>query len=105
MILMEQKGMAVGLTMMAIFVFLSDYKELIKYFLKTPPLFEEQRTVKINKISKLKFIYIPLVFIGFFVLIITLKDKFLSQNQFFGAWEMQKIMKEFILNLLIHFKK
>ncbi|MGV0967221.1 hypothetical protein [Empedobacter falsenii] len=81
------KGMAVVLTMMALFVFLSDYKELIKYFLKTLPLFEEQRTVKINKISKLKFVYIPLVFIGFFVLIITLKDKFLSQNQFFGAWE------------------
>lgn len=81
------KGMAVVLTIMALFVFLSDYKELIKYFLKTPPLFEEQRTAKINKISKLKFVYIPLVFVGFFVLIITLKDKFLSQNQFFGAWE------------------
>ncbi|WP_334126493.1 hypothetical protein [Empedobacter brevis] len=81
------KGMAVVLTIMALFVFFSDYNELIKYFIKTPPLFEEERTTKINKISKLKFIYIPLVFIGLFVLITTLKDKFLSQNQFFGAWE------------------
>ncbi|MGV0833883.1 hypothetical protein ACTS9D_17065 [Empedobacter brevis] len=81
------KGMAVVLTIMALFVFFSDYNELIKYFIKTPPLFEKERTTKINKISKLKFIYIPLVFIGLFVLITTLKDKFLSQNQFFGAWE------------------
>ncbi|QES93026.1 hypothetical protein F0358_10040 [Empedobacter brevis] len=81
------KGMAVVLTIMALFVFFSDYNELIKYFIKTPPLFEKERTIKINKISKLKFIYIPLVFIGLFVLITTLKDKFLSQNQFFGAWE------------------
>ncbi|WP_312557223.1 hypothetical protein [Empedobacter brevis] len=81
------KGMAVVLTIMALFVFFSDYNDLIKYFIKTPPLFEEERTTKINKISKLKFIYIPLVFIGLFVLITTLKDKFLSQNQFFGAWE------------------
>lgn len=81
------KGMAVVLTIMALFVFFSDYNELIKYFIKTPPLFEEERTTKINKISKLKFIYIPLVFIGLFVLITTLKDKFLSQNHFFGAWE------------------
>lgn len=81
------KGMAVVLTIMALFVFFSDYNDLIKYFIKTPPLFEEERTTKINKISKLKFIYIPLVFIGLFVLITTLKGKFLSQNQFFGAWE------------------
>ena len=81
------KGMAVVLTIMALFVFFSDYNELIKYFIKTPPLFEKERTIKINKISKLKFIYIPLVFIGLFILITTLKDKFLSQNQFFGAWE------------------
>ncbi|WP_282630792.1 hypothetical protein [Empedobacter sedimenti] len=83
----DAKGMAIILTIMALFVFFSDYKELIKYFIKTPPLFEEQRTARINKISKLKLIYIPLVFIGLYFTITTLKEKYMSQNQFFGAWE------------------
>jgi len=82
------KGMALTMTLMAIFVLLSDYKLLIKYFLQEPPLFaENERPQWMNKLSKAKYIYIPLVFIGFFALILTLKNKFMGQNEFYGTWE------------------
>ncbi|MEZ0006690.1 hypothetical protein ABH942_002067 [Flavobacterium sp. 28YEA47A] len=82
------KGMALTLTLMALFVLLSDYKALLKYFVQEPPLFQDSdRPMRMNKISKIKFIYIPLVFIGFFVLIYTLKNKYMGKNEFYGTWE------------------
>ncbi len=82
------KGMALALTIMALFVLLSDYKMLLKYFVEEPPLFQKSdRPTWMNKVSKIKFIYIPLVFIGFFVLITTLKNKYMGRNEFYGTWE------------------
>lgn len=82
------KGMALTLTLMALFVLLSDYKALLKYFVQEPPLFQDSdRPMRMNKMSKIKFIYIPIVFIGFFVLISTLKNKYMGKNEFYGTWE------------------
>ena len=82
------KGMAITLTLMALFVFLSDYKILLKYFVEEPPLFQnDDRPDWMNKVSNIKFIYIPIVFIGFFILLTTLKDKYMGRNKFYGTWE------------------
>jgi len=82
------KGMALTLTIIALFVFLSDYKALKEYFIDKPPLFRDSdRPAWMNKTSKIKFVYIPLVFIGFFVLIDTLKNKYMGKNDFYGTWE------------------
>lgn len=82
------KGMAVTLTLMALFVFFSDYKTLLKYFVQEPPLFDKEDFPNwLNKISKAKFVYIPLVFIGFACLAITLKNKYMGKTPFYGAWK------------------
>lgn len=82
------KGMALTLTLMALFVLLSDYKALLKYFVEEPPLFQkDERPNWMNKFSKVKFLYIPIVFIGFFILISSLKDKYMGRNKFYGTWE------------------
>lgn len=82
------KGMAIVLTVMALFVLLSDYKLLLKYFIQEPPLFQNSdRPAWMNKSSKVKFVYIPVVFIGFFVLISALKNKYMGKNEFYGTWE------------------
>jgi len=82
------QGMAIVLTIMALFILLVDYKAFYKYLIQEPPLFQNNvRPMWMNKISKLKFIYIPLVFIGLIVLIVTMKNKYMAQNQFYGTWE------------------
>jgi len=82
------KGFALLLTMMALFVFFSEFPLFIKYFLTEPPLYQDQeRPSWVNKFSKVKLVYIPLVFVGFFFLLSTLKDKFMGQNQFYGTWQ------------------
>lgn len=82
------KGMALTLTAMALFVLLSDFKFLWKYFVEEPPLFQDSdRPRWMNKASKIKFIYIPFVFIGLFVLITFLRDKYMGRNEFYGTWE------------------
>lgn len=85
------KGMATLLTLMGLFILLSDYKVLVKFFITEPPLFQDQeRPSWMNKIVKLKFIYIPVVFIGIFFLINTLKNKYMGRNDFYGSWENSK---------------
>jgi hypothetical protein len=82
------KGMALILTLMAFFVLFSDYKVFLKYFWEEPALFENSdRPNWVNKISKIKFIYIPAVFIGFFVMITILRDKYMGEDVFHGTWE------------------
>lgn len=84
----EAKIMALILTGMALFVLLSDYKLLIKYFLQEPPLFATIEQSKWQKKARfLKFIYIPIVFIGLFLLLTTMKKKYMGQNKFYGTWE------------------
>ena len=82
------KVMATIMTLMALFIFLSEYPLFIKYFLTEPPLFQEtERPNWINKISKVKWVYIPLVFIGLFFGLSALKSKFMGKNQFYGTWQ------------------
>lgn len=81
------KGMATIMTLMAVFIFLSEYPLFIKYFLTEPPLFKDtERPNWVNKINKVKWVYIALVFIGLFFGLSTLKSKFMANNQFYGTW-------------------
>ncbi|MHC0446415.1 hypothetical protein ACWA1F_13475 [Flavobacterium sp. 3-218] len=82
------KEVAITLTLMALFVFFSDYKVFLKYFLEEPPLYQNSDRPKwVNKISVIKFIYIPAVFIGFFVMFNTLKNEYMKEDKFYGTWE------------------
>lgn len=82
------KGMAILLTLMAFFLFFSEYPLFLKYFLTEPPLYQNQdRPAWVNKTSKVKWVYIPLVFIGLFFGISTLKSRFMGKNEFFGTWQ------------------
>ncbi|MGH1518493.1 hypothetical protein [Chryseobacterium sp. JK1] len=82
------KGMACALLAMGLFIFFSEYPVFYKYFIEYPPLFSnEDRPQWINKISKIKWVYIPVVFIGFIVLISSLKNKYMGINQFYGTWK------------------
>ena len=81
------KGMATIMTIMGFFIFFSEYPLFIKYFLTEPPLFQdEERSNWFKKFSKIKWIYIPLVFIGLFVGLSMLKAKFMGKNEFYGSW-------------------
>ena len=81
------KGMATIMTIMGFFIFFSEYPLFIKYFLTEPPLFQdEERSNWFKKFSKIKWIYIPLVFIGLFVALSMLKSKFMGKNEFYGTW-------------------
>lgn len=81
-------GMAITLTIVTMFVFLSEFKVFYEFFIVKPPLFEDKdRPNWINKLSKFKFIYIALIIIGFFAITYTLKDKVMSHNEFYGAWK------------------
>ncbi len=72
------KGMAVLLTVMALFILLSDFQAFFKFFIEKEPLFTQNEQPRwISKIHKLKFIYIPIVFVGFFILLSTLKREFM----------------------------
>ena len=83
----EAKWMALILTLMAIFVLLSDYKAFYKFFITEPQLFsEDERPKWMTKAKMVKFIYIPLVFIGIFLLLSTMKKKYMGLNEFYGTW-------------------
>ena len=82
------KEIAIILTLMALFVFFSDYKVFLKYFLEEPPLYQNSdRPNWLNKISVIKFVYIPAVFIGFFIMFSILKNKYMKEDEFYGTWE------------------
>ena len=81
-------GMASVLTLIALFVFLSEFKSYYDFFINKPPLFSNTDRPKwLNKISKVKFIYIPLMILGFFVLFSTVKKNLMTKNEFYGAWK------------------
>lgn len=85
------KGMAVTLTLMALFVFLSDYKAFFKYFVQEPLTFNQESTPNwFKKISKIKYILIPLILIGSPTVVLTLKNKYMEKNQFYGKWINEK---------------
>jgi hypothetical protein len=81
-------GMAIVLTSVAMLVFLLEFNSFYEFFIKRPPLFKsEDRPKWLNKISKGKFIYIPLVIVGLFILTYTLKINIMTKNEFYGAWK------------------
>ncbi|MBA5791492.1 hypothetical protein H1R17_13000 [Flavobacterium sp. xlx-214] len=87
----DAKGMAVTLTLMALFVFLSDYKAFFKYFVQEPLVFNQESTPNwFKKISKIKYILIPLILIGIPTVVLTLKNKYMEKNQFYGKWINEK---------------
>lgn len=82
------KGMATIMTLMAFFIFFSEFPLFIKYFFIEPPLFQNTEQANwFTKLTKLKWIYIPLVFIVLFFGLSTLKDKYMGMNEFYGTWE------------------
>lgn len=81
-------GMAVVLTLVALYVFLSEFKAFYDFFITKPPVYENsERPNWINKLSKFKFVYIAITIIGLFTMIYMLKIKVLSMNEFYGAWQ------------------
>jgi hypothetical protein len=82
------QGMATIMTVMALFIFFSEYPLFIKYFFTEPPFFQDaEKPIWVSKFHKAKWVYIPLVFIGLFFGILTLKSKYMEKNQFYGTWQ------------------
>lgn len=84
------KGMAIILTLVAVFVLFSEFKGFYAFFIQQPPLFQkEDRPQWLNKIQGIKYVFIPIVFIGLFVGGFILKDKIMAHNDFFGSWKVE----------------
>ncbi|MBD2769893.1 hypothetical protein IC235_18545 [Hymenobacter sp. BT664] len=84
------KGMAVLLTVLALFVFLSEWRVFYQYFLAEPAAFEGmEQPIWFNRTRRVKLVYIAAVFLGFWALTTTLKTKYMAQNQFYGTWQVQ----------------
>lgn len=82
------QGMAIVLTIVALFVFLSEFKSFYHFFLTQPPLFENENHPNwMLKIRKGKFVYITLLIIGLFAMTYSLKKKIMTKNEFYGAWK------------------
>ena len=82
------KGMAIVLTLVASYIFLSEFKVFYDFFITKPPLFENSdRPNWINKLSKFKYLYIVISIVGLFTMTYTLKNKILTHNEFYGAWK------------------
>lgn len=83
--------MAIILLIMGLFLFFSEFKSYIKYFINEPSLFHKENMPNwVLKIYKLKFIYIAVVFIGLFILLLKVKNTELKQNEFYGSWQLVK---------------
>lgn len=81
--------MAIILTCMGLFIFLSEFQILIKYFITEPSLYQRESLPKlVNKIYNFKFFYIPFVFIGLFFLFNNNTSEF-EKNQFYGVWQLE----------------
>jgi hypothetical protein len=82
------KGMASVLTLVALFVFLSEFRAFYDFFITKPPLFENSdRPNWMNKLSKFKYLYIAVSIISLFAMTYTMKNKILTHNEFYGAWQ------------------
>ena len=85
------KGMAVLLTGLALFVFLSEWPLFYRYFLTEPAQFDGvERPTWFNRASRAKLVYIAAVCLGFWALTTTLKAKYMAQNQFYGTWQVNE---------------
>jgi len=85
--------MAIVLTFMGLFIFLSEFPLIMEYFIKKPSLYRRDNMPNwVNKIHKIKFIYIPLAFFGFFSILYYANNTFTEQNanDFYGVWQLEK---------------
>ena len=90
--------MAIILTGMGLFIFLSEFPLFIKYFIKEPSLYQKATMPNwVNKLHKIKFIYIPLVVFGFFGFLSYINNDYKKQNEniFYGVWQLEKGDTEF----------
>lgn len=82
------KGMATIMTLMAFFIFFSEYPLFIKYFFTEPSFGQDaEKPLWVSKFRKVKWVYIPLAFIVIFFGILALKSKYMEKNQFYGTWQ------------------
>lgn len=82
------KGMAILLTIMALFVFFSEFPLFYNYFVTEPVLYQDKdRPNWVNKISNIKWVYIPIAFIGIFYGLSFLKTKYMNKDQLYGTWK------------------
>ena len=82
------KGMALILTIIAMYVFLSEFKSFYGFFWSEFPLYQNKhRPNWINKLKKFKFLYIGFIVIGLFTVVHILKNKVMTKNEFYGAWK------------------
>lgn len=83
--------MAVVLTCMGLFIFLSEFPLFLRYFLHEPSLYQKDNMPRwINKIHSFKFLYIPAAFIGFFVLLSYVNSSTANSTKFSGVWQLEK---------------
>ncbi len=84
------KGMAILLTVVALFVFLVDYKPFCDFFLTQPKIYESRDVPSWTfKLKKVKYFYIPIIVIGVFSMFYYLKVNFMGKNDFYGSWQPQ----------------
>lgn len=84
------KSMSIRLTIMGVFLLLSDWKSFRNYFLKsnsTEQLIPEIIPKKVRNFYWLKFLIIPLIIFYSYKYIADIKKDFLVKNELFGVWE------------------
>ncbi|HAS45739.1 MAG TPA: hypothetical protein DCS93_34975 [Microscillaceae bacterium] len=86
------KGMAITLTLIALFVFLSEFQAFYQFFIQQPALFQQKDNPQwLNKMHASKYVFIPLISIGLFAFTLILKNKYLAKNEFFGTWKVAQL--------------
>lgn len=83
--------MAIILTFMGLFIFLSEFPLFIHYFITEPSLYQKDNMPNwVNKIHRIKFLYIPIVFFGFFGFLFYINNLEKNENDFYGVWQLEK---------------
>lgn len=85
--------MALLLTAMGVFIFVSEFKQFVHYFFTQPSLYTTATMPNwVNKLHKIKYMYIPLVCIGLFSMLYYVKTEYMNQNNsiFYGTWQLEK---------------
>ncbi len=87
--------MAILLTVMGLFLLLSDWRAFKAYFLKEElniNTYKESLPIKLEKVHWFKFIVIPIMFFGMFFALLQLKENFMKKNDFYGVWKVQSLI-------------
>lgn len=79
------------LTTMILFILLSDFQTFFKFFIQQDPLFTDNEQPKwVIKIHKLKYLYIPVIFIAFFILQFNIRNNLSPKDELSGAWSCEQ---------------